>query len=912
MSDAARIRQIFVEAQLRDARERESFVREACNGDDALEREVLSLLEAATGADDFFADFSNRLGLAEMLGNLDRQRETPWQGAASGENAGPYTLIEQIGTGGMGTVWLAERSDGRYEGTVAIKLLAIGGFALQRFELEGRYLARLTHPNIARLLDAGMTDAGQPFLVLEYADGKPIDDYCDETRLGINARIRLFLDVMAAVSHAHTHLIIHRDIKPSNVMVSKDGVVKLLDFGVAKLLSGDAGTNQTREIDTALTPEYAAPEQLEGADVTTATDVYALGMLLYSLLAGRNPRSVSETGSVAEIRAMATKDPPKLSDFATDPEFEGDGDLAESLAQRSTTSSALKRTLRGDLDNILLKALAVEPERRYTTVNDFAADLRRYLNDEPVSAQPPTVTYRVGKFVRRHRGGVLVATLMLIALIGATVITGLQMLEAQQQRDRALYQQQRVQATNSFLGLLLSDAGSDGQPLTLVQLLDRGVELLDRKYGVEDRFIASTLYDVSSFYSALGEDRKRIELIDRASDIARAHDETELLGRMLCSRARIEMYRDPAVARNNVDEGNTLIAGIRNASDAARVSCHRADGLLLAHEGDPTAAETAYRKALAILESSPVNPEAARGSLLNDIAEQYFNTDRPAEAIELLDESLAIAERTGRGDTVSAIIRRFNRAAVVTRMGEVLSAAQDQQNGLERLDRIGRPLIGTKGHYAGNLQQLERYEEALTLFREELDDAEAAGNVRWAASNAMQVGRTLALMGRPGDAKAYLDRAEQSFMNAESGQQRNLGLITLTRIEILLRDNDPKAAERMIGELLEGLDYPQSVDGPGTYTALTMAARIAIVGQDYDAALTYANDAYDIAIKLARDPDLSADVGTALLLRGKSKLALNNKPDANRDLQRALVSLGNGYGSEHTSTREVRALLAEI
>jgi tetratricopeptide (TPR) repeat protein/tRNA A-37 threonylcarbamoyl transferase component Bud32 len=313
---------------------------------------------------------------------------------------GAYTLDRVIGRGGMGEVWLARRSDGRYEGTCAIKFLegSLGwSNRAERFRREGQVLARLTHPNIARLLDAGTGEDGVPYLALEYIDGARIDQYCDSQSLSITQRVRLFLDVIAAVAHAHNHLIVHRDIKPSNVLVTADGQVKLLDFGIAKLLSAeqpDDGGEQTRVEDAALTPEYAAPEQMLGELPSTATDVYQLGLLLYVLLAGRHPRQLS--GTRAEKIRLALDGVIRPPSLVAEP--------------------AIGRQLRGDLDAIISRAVRAVPAERYATAQALQDDLQRYLAREPVHARRGAALYRLRKFVARNRVAAAASIAIVVSL----------------------------------------------------------------------------------------------------------------------------------------------------------------------------------------------------------------------------------------------------------------------------------------------------------------------------------------------------------------------------------------------------------------------------------------------------------------------------------------------------------------
>jgi len=334
----------------------------------------------------------------------------PGQASLAGQVVGAYTLVSLIGQGGMGSVWLARRSDGRFEGQAAVKLLnaeRVGPAGEGRFKREGSILARLTHPNIARLIDAGLSPFGPPYLVLEHVEGQHVDRYCDERSLGVAARVALFLDVLAAVAHAHANLIVHRDIKPSNVLVGAFGQVKLLDFGIAKLLEDehDPGTGAvlTRDGARPLTPEYAAPEQVTGGQITTATDVYALGVLLYVLLSGRHPAGAALRSPAELLRAVVDEEPRRLSDAAGETRTLPAETSGENAARRGATPERLRRILRGDLDNVVAKALKKEPQQRYASVTALADDLRRYLAHEPVSARPDTLAYRAAKFVRRHR-----------------------------------------------------------------------------------------------------------------------------------------------------------------------------------------------------------------------------------------------------------------------------------------------------------------------------------------------------------------------------------------------------------------------------------------------------------------------------------------------------------------------------
>jgi len=377
------------------------------------------------------------------------------------QTVGAYRLLSPIGQGGMSSVWSAERSDGRFQGRVAVKFLnlALIGSGEQRFKREGTILARLAHPNIAHLIDAGLADNGQPYLVLEHVNGEAIDRHCAKHALPVEARVRMFCDVLEAVAHAHANLIVHRDIKPSNVLVTGDGCVKLLDFGIAKLLEdeaeGVAATVLTRDGGGVLTPAYAAPEQVTGRPVSTATDIYALGTLLYVLLTGQHP-AASALGSHADLmKAIVDTDAPPPSDVVA-------------------SNTKLRRLLRGDLDTVIAKALKKNPRERYVSAAAFADDLRRYLSHEPISARPDTIAYRTVKFVRRNRVPVAAAALVLVGLSAAFYGVN---------RERALAQRRFVQVrqlANKLFDIDLEVRQLAGSSKARQLIVDTSLEYLQR------------------------------------------------------------------------------------------------------------------------------------------------------------------------------------------------------------------------------------------------------------------------------------------------------------------------------------------------------------------------------------------------------------------------------------------------
>lgn len=903
---------LFLAAQEKLPEQRDAFLDTACAGAPELRAEVEALLVAAASGDEYFRDIGRRLRLSALLEPPMSDADGGAGSLRPGSSIGPYRLVREIGRGGSGVIWEAERDDGMYEGRVAVKLLKASA-ALQgrrRFEMEGRYLATLTHPNIAHLLDAGELPGGQRYLVIELVRGQAMDVYCDQRALGIEQRIELLIDVLSAVSHAHAQLIVHRDIKPSNVLVAQDGRVKLLDFGVAKLFYGDGEEDEglTGEVGTALTPQFAAPEQLLGRRISTRTDVYALGLLAYLLLTGQHPRPPVAGQSYSELLASLQQEPPQLSRAVVDDTLPGN-ELIRKARQRDTTPAALCRLLRGDLDNVVAKALAFEPERRYGTVNDFAADLRRFLHHEPVTAQPATATYRLSKFVRRHRGGVLVASLTALALVISTAVTAWQMFEAQRQRDVAIYQQQRVQASKAFLQLLLGEIGPNGGPLTLRDLLDRGVAMLDHQFGADERFVARTLYEVSTLYATLGSTDVQRGLLDRAASVARAEGDDDLLATALCAQARLSVESDIEDARQLAREGGEALEQVALPYEDAIVECGRAGSMLSYADGDGPGAIALLEATLARLSAGVVFAPTDRVLLLNDLAEQHFNANHPVQALPVLEEIIELNEKIGQGGTVGHVIYLMNHAAILSRLGEVSSAAASQRVALARVKGLANPPVGLPGHYANSLLRLARYGEALALLREDLDSATRSGNTRWIAQIEMQIGRALLRAGRLSEAEEHLDRADAAYGVAPDGHDRQVTMLNLARAEVSLRGGRTEDAQRLVDAELTRLGYPARHSEVGLSSALWLAADVALALGDSAAAERFANDELELVLAMARNPAISADVGQALLQRGTARLALGDAAGGLTDLGDAVGALERGFSADHPDTAAARRAL---
>jgi serine/threonine protein kinase len=409
---------IFHAAVDRAPDERAAFLDHAGAGDPELRQEVESLL----------AQEGLGTRLAAAVSDAAKSLATATSEDRVGQRIGPYRVTGIVGQGGMGAVYQAVRDDDQYRKQVAIKLVKRGldtEFILSRFRHERQILASLEHPHIARLLDGGTTDDGLPYLVMEYIEGRPITDYGSANKLSLTERLKLFRLVCSAVQYAHQNLVVHRDLKPSNILVTPDGTPKLLDFGIAKLLNPDTspeGMSQTQTALMMLTPDYASPEQVRGEPVTTATDVYSLGVVLYELLTGQRPHHFKSYSPV-EIERVITQSEPERPSVAVSGIREQGSGVRDTTDDGRRTRDRLARQLRGDLDNIVLMALRKEPERRYSSVEQLSEDIRRHLDGRPVIARKDTVGYRAGKFIQRHKLGLAAVALVILSLVGGIVVS---------------------------------------------------------------------------------------------------------------------------------------------------------------------------------------------------------------------------------------------------------------------------------------------------------------------------------------------------------------------------------------------------------------------------------------------------------------------------------------------------------
>lgn len=451
--------------------------------------------------------------------NIDSAESAADQRALVGTRIGPYRAVKRLGEGGMGEVVLAERADEQFSHRVAVKLVRRGVASRQvqgRLKLERQILASLDHPNIAKLLDGGTTAEGVPYIVMEYIDGVPVDTYCDKHALTIEARIRLFQVVCSAVHYAHRNLIVHRDLKPSNILINAEGIPKLLDFGIAKVLD-ERPFGHTLAVTHAdhrlLTPDHASPEQVRGELVTTASDVYVLGVLLYELLTGHKPFTASGN-RLSEIEHAICELPPLPLDsmFHSGMDAAATERIRELCEQRSLMPARLRRYLTGDLSSIVLTALRKEPERRYGSVEQLSADLSRYLANMPIAARSDSVGYRARKFLRRHAFGVTTGALAVLALITFTAVTALQAQRIERERIKA-------DQVASFLTELFERSDPSqarGNDVTVREVLDIGAARIEREVRTQPETGASLLTTIGTVYTNLGEYDRAIAMLERS------------------------------------------------------------------------------------------------------------------------------------------------------------------------------------------------------------------------------------------------------------------------------------------------------------------------------------------------------------------------------------------------------------
>jgi serine/threonine-protein kinase len=877
-----RVEALFDEAAGLPAAERAAFLTGACGEDLAMRAEIESLLAADAKA----AEFLGRPAVAVA--------SLPPPPTLVGRRVGQYRVQAKLGEGGMSTVYLAVRADDAYQQKVALKVLGYGADRADlaaRFRAERQILASLDHPGIARLLDGGTTEDGRPYLVMEHIEGVPLDQYCDTHRLGVDARIDLFRRVCAAVQYAHQHLVVHRDIKPSNILVDALGVPRLLDFGIAKLLEGaevPGNIEATMTGQRLMTPQYASPEQVGGGAITTATDVYSLGVLLYVLLTGHLPYRLPVTGSDAIERAVVDQDPERPSTAVGRPTREtsprpseraaGAGpETQEALSEaRGLRPAQLQRRLRGDLDNIVLMTLRKEPGRRYASVALLSEDLRRYRARLPVAAQPDRLAYRARKFVGRHRAGVAAAATALAMIVGLAATMTVQAVRLARQRDEIRAERDKAVTLARLLEQVF--AGSDpsearGETLTAREVLDKGAART--MAGLEDQpETRATLALVTGrVYQSLG-------LKERAQP---------LLQQSLALREGLYGRSDPTVAES-------LLALATLDQD----------------RGEFAAAEAGQRRALEILRAASLEADPRVGDALNDLSATLISRAQYPEAESVLREALAI-HRKQRNAQESVAGDLSNLGSVLRKMGKLKEAEAAQREALAIGRRVFGPVHPKLARQVNNLAVVLKDEGSLAEAEALAREALALTHKLYGAEHpdiALQLSNLGSILQARG---AY----EEAIATARKGLEMRRRLfgpdheqvaMSLSNLGDLLEETgDVRGAWPLYEDALRIQRKVLGGEHPRIALALTHLADLSLARGDLARAESLAREALEIRRKALGEEH--ADFGTALLTLGSIRSAVRPGQEAEDLLRRGLAVLTKALPANHWRIAEAEGRL---
>ncbi len=782
---------LFEAALERPPAEREAFLALACGDDPDLRDEVEALVEAAEAAEPWIESAEALVGRAaheafseetfspelEVVSGLDEGRvsgHTPSRPRSPatrpdpmrGRRIGPWRILRRLARGGMGDVYVAERADGQFEQRAALKVLRRGldtDDILRRFLAERQILATLAHPNIARLLDGGATENGRPYLVLEYVEGEPITDYCDARRLGVADRLRLFATVCRAVQHAHRNLVLHRDLKPSNILVTPEGRVKLLDFGIAKLLddSGPGPVPRTRTGMRLLTPEYASPEQVRGEPVTTATDVYQLGMLLYELLAGARPYEVRHRTPTGIERVVCEEEPEPPSERARDVGEGREGDR-------------LRRRLRGDLDAVTLQALRKEPERRYASVAQLVEEVERHLMGLPVQARGESFLYRTRKFVRRRRWPLSAAAVLLALIVAWAAFASAQSARLARERDRARLEAAKAGEVKEFLVGLFEAADpavTGGEEVTARDLVDEGARRVRQDLAEQPEVRADMLSALADVYWILALSERALSLAREALEIRESRfpeDSPEVAASLRQVALMTGTYTRLESTRRGSEVRLPLFRRAAEATRAAHGPRHPLYAQALhdwAMYGDhpPERRNALEDSAIAILRDA----EGERARLAEIMAEAAHGAEPRERGLRLGRQALALRlELFGEED--GAVAASLSDLA----LGLEPTHPDSSERLLRRALEIHRAAAGPRhpttlaiqNNLAGVLRDRGKYAEAVPVYREVLTGRHAEGyDPVERAYTQYGLAASLAALGRHREAEPLLRDALEVF-----------------------------------------------------------------------------------------------------------------------------------------------------
>ncbi len=769
------VKRIFQTAAELPVDQREAYLDDACAKHAGLRADVESLLQHH-GADDALEPPSLQT-VARIFENAETRGRV-------GCRVGAYELIRLVDSGGMGHVYLARRADGQFEKHVAVKIIRHGVDAHElrrRFLNEQQALAALDHAHIARLLDGGVTPDGLSYLVMEYIEGRPIDEYCDVNRLSTDARIDLFRTVCSAVHYAHQRLVIHRDLKPSNILVTEDGVPKLLDFGIAKLVDRGSGSSTiplARLSVPYLTPEYASPEQVRGETITTASDVYSLGVILYEMLTGRRPHRHTHGSHQMLARMIVEEEParPSTAVRKTEEVRRHDGTIKATLTPdgvsrvRDCEPDSLRRRLSGDLDNICLMALRKEPHRRYGSVEQFAEDLRRHRVGLPVIARKDTFTYRAVKFVRRNRAAVVAASLLVLALVGGIIGTSAALVAVRRAQDKTLLM-------NEFLENMLAEADVNnvGRDLTVREMLDRAARRVADDFDGHPDVEAGLRTVIGNAYLSLRLPAAEAHL-KRAYELKRAihgdeHPEIaeSLHNLAVCAYVRSRLDDAERFAR----EALAMQARLTGEHDGKYIAILDDLAVILRTQGDLAGAEPLYQKALALNREIFGARHLETARTMNNYAVLLKLKGELDRAEEMYRKAIDI-RREHLDDHHAIATSLSNLGALLQARGDDAAAEPLYREALE----LQRKLLGpehpaiavTENNLAMLLISLHRLDEAQNLFTRALDS-----NRQRLGERHPQVGTLLFNLGSIHHRRNELEQAETMYRQALDIRIESLG-----------------------------------------------------------------------------------------------------------------------------------------
>jgi serine/threonine-protein kinase len=793
---------------------------------------------AGTGTDDKADPL-----LPNSLGSLDAPfDDTGDQPDPVGLVIGSYRLIRSLGRGGMGEVFLAERADDQFRQNVAIKLVRRGllsGQVQGRLRQERQILASLDHPNIARLYDGGATVDGTPYIVMEYIDGEPIDIHCDRRQLTIAQRLRLFITVCSAVHRAHQNLVVHRDLKPSNILVTRDGVPKLLDFGIAKMLETDEhAASYTMAVTQAdvrvMTPDHASPEQIRGDLISTASDIYVLGVLLYELLSGYKPFALRGK-HFGEVERIICEDVPAMpSEVIATAERQQDSGIGTVAAQRSTGAAKLRRELQGDLDNIVAMAMRKEPERRYSSAEQLAGDVDRYLRGLPVLARPDSWSYRAGKFVQRYALGVALSAALVATLIGFTITVYRQSLRIEQERDLAQAQRniadsqrERAEAVSEFLidsFKVVDPFAEGGNAITARQILDNGAARIAYELNDQQAIKADVLDTIGSAYLGLGLPEQARPLIERGLTLRQqlfGQDSAAVARSLFTLNQVYEKEDNLAVAEQLASQGLAINQRQTGPASTATATSLCRLGAIKKTQGEFAAAEKLLQSCLDIRRARLGSHDATVTEPLDNLAHIASQRGDPQLAKAYLAEALEI-DRSARSEEHPQYIRHLIRLAEVTHdLGNTAEAESLYRKVVALNQRVLGPehpdSIDTLSAFGGFLMETGRLDEAQKVLTTVLE-----ANRRVRGSTHSYVGNDLENLGRLAYRRGDFAGAGRYLQDALEIYRQRLppthgfiatSLTTLGRTQLAL--HRPKEAQQSLVEAVKIWQVEYGQDSAG-------------------------------------------------------------------------------------------------